>query len=268
MKYEAPLKPFIKWAGGKQALSNLLLSEFPTKFNRLYEPFVGGGSVFLSLRNGKSTISDQNHWLISTYRAIRQNWEIVAEHLNKLNNTKENFLKIRSIPPSSLDLFQKAAHFIYLNKTCFRGLFRVNKKGMFNVPYGDYDRRYFDPDNLNAVSRYLQSVEIRHGDFELSTFDVQIDDFIYFDPPYYKVGGYSDFNRYTENKFNETDHIRLAAFCRELDSRGITWALSNSDTPFIRHLFDGFKLCEVTNRREINLNSKNRKITELLIKNY
>lgn len=261
-------KPFVKWAGGKQALARHLVDHFPKDIARFYEPFVGGGSVFLSYCPSKSVICDHNRWLIDTYKAIRDDWETVAKILDVLPNTKDDYLRIRAIPPDSLGLAARAAHMIYLNKTCFRGLYRVNRKGQFNVPYGDYDRRYYDPDNLGSVSRLLQETEVRAGDFEPAVFDVSREDFVYFDPPYYKLGGYSDFNRYTEYQFRQQDHMRLASLCRELDEAGIRWAVSNSNTSFVRHLFDGFKFHEILARREINLNSKKRGISELLIKNY
>lgn len=261
-------KPFIKWAGGKQSLALLLSTEFPHDFERLYEPFVGGGSIFLSLCPHKAVIGDHNRWLIDTYRAIRDAWEKVAEILDSIPNTKEDYLRVRKVLPASIGLEQRAAHFIYLNKTCFRGLFRVNRKGEFNVPYGEYDRRYYDPDNLKAVSFALQQTEIRSGDFERTLFDVTPKDFVYLDPPYYKLSGYSDFNRYTEAQFRENDQLRLGALCRELDQKGVRWAVSNSDTEFVRHVFSGFNIKEISARREINLKSSKRDIIELLIKNY
>ena len=177
-------------------------------------------------------------------------------------------MKLRGMLPQTLPLFRRAAHLIYLNKTCFRGLFRVNRQGQFNVPYGQYDRRYYDPENLRAVSEALRGVELRRGDFELCLHDVTEKDFVYLDPPYHKLGGYSDFNRYTKDQFRENDHFRLAALCRELDLRSIRWAVSNSDTDLIRELFAGYHLTPIGNRREINLDSRNRNITELLITNY
>lgn len=268
MKFTFDAKPVLKWAGGKQALAETLIRYFPDSFSRYYEPFIGGASVLLTLQPRKVIVGDQNAWLLDTYLAIRTDHIRVARYLDSLVNTKEEYERIRRIPPDSLDLFQRAAHLTYLNKTCFRGLFRVNRKGQFNVPYGAYDRRYYDPENLAVVAGCLQDVEIRYGDFELSLADVTADDFIYMDPPYYKQGGYSDFDRYTKFKFRENDHFRLAAVCRELDERGIRWAVSNSDTPFVRSLFDGYSMHSIANRREINLDSGNRNITELLITNY
>jgi DNA adenine methylase len=260
--------PILKWAGGKQGIAARLVALFPSGFDRYFEPFVGGGSVLFSLRPRRAVVSDANGWLIDTYEAIREDYAGVASVLDELENTKEEYLRIRAVLPHTLPLVHRAAHLIYLNKTCFRGLFRVNRQGQFNVPYGQYDRRYYDPANLKAVAEALKAVELRRGDFELCLHDVSDTDFVYMDPPYYKLGGYSDFDRYTRDKFRRNDHIRLAAFCRELDLIGVRWAVSNSDTPLVRELFDGYRFTTVDNRREINLNSRKRGIVELFITNY
>lgn len=260
--------PMLKWAGGKQAIAHRLVRFFPAEFDRYFEPFVGGGSVLFELRPDKAVIGDANDWLLDTYEAVREDQEQVARMLDGLPNTKDDYMKIRRILPGTLPLFERAAHLIYLNKTCFRGLFRVNRQGQFNVPYGQYSRRYYDPANLRAVADVLRSVEIRRGDFELCLHDVSARDFVYMDPPYFKLGGYSDFNRYTKDQFRANDHFRLAALCRELDSCGVRWAVSNSNTDFIRRLFEGYTFSVVDNRREINLNAQNRNVTELLITNY
>ncbi len=260
--------PILKWAGGKQGIASRLVEYFPSNFDRYFEPFLGGGSVLFTLRSRSSVAGDANEWLIDTYEAIREDPSQVAQVLESLKNTKEEYLKIRKIIPRTLPRFQRAAHLIYLNKTCFRGLFRVNQRGQFNVPYGQYDRRYYDPANLEKVSEILETVELRRGDFELCLHDATDEDFVYMDPPYYKLGGYSDFNRYTKDQFRENDHFRLSALCRELDSRGVRWAVSNSDTDLIHDLFEGYHMNILSNRREINLDSQNRHITELLITNY
>jgi DNA adenine methylase len=260
--------PILKWAGGKQILAPRLVARFPRQFERYYEPFVGGASVLLALYPSRAVIGDLNDWLLDTYEAVRDDWARISRYLDKMVNTREEYLRLRKINPASLDLYARAAHLIYLNKTCFRGLFRVNRNGQFNVPYGEYDRRYYDPENLSAVAHALENVAIRHADFELCLQDVSPGDFVYMDPPYYKLGGYSDFNRYTPGQFRANDHVRLAAVCRELDMRGVRWAVSNSDTEFIRKLFDGYRIDQLENRREINLNSQDRDISELLIMNY
>ena len=217
----------------------------------------------------RAVISDVNGWLIDTYKAVRDDWQRVAGILDTMPNEKSFFLELRSKHSSDYESdFERAAAFIYLNKTCFRGLFRVNKLGYFNVPYGEYERRYYDPSNLKGVSKLLKKVDIFTGDFELCLSNVGPEDFVYFDPPYYKLGGYSDFNRYTPDQFKEPEHFRLAALCRELDQRGIRWAVSNSDTPFTRELFNGYPSVQVSARREINLNSGDRNINELLFTNY
>ena len=261
-------RPLVKWAGGKQALAPELVARFPSKMGRYFEPFVGGASVFLELHPKRAVISDGNRWLIDTYTAVRDSAGEVARLLETMPNTKEHFLKIRGTSPDKLSLPKRAAHFIYLNKTCFRGLYRVNRAGRFNVPYGAYDRRYFDDDNLRAFANRLAEVDLRCGDFEYGLAGAEAGDFCYFDPPYYKLGGFSDFNRYTPLQFREKDHFRLAAVCRELDARGVVWAMSNSDTPLIRGLYRGFSLTVLSARREINLKSAKRDITELFISNY
>lgn len=261
-------KPFIKWAGGKQSVAHTLINFFQKSFERYYEPFLGGGSVFFALSPKSAILSDENKWLIDTYLALKSDWRKVADHLEKMVNTEEEFLKIRSIDPWTLSLFERAAQFIYLNKTCFRGLFRVNGKGGFNVPYGEYNRRYYDAENLEAVSFVLADVEIKSGDFEFGVDGITGGDFVYFDPPYYKLGGYSDFNRYTAKQFREKDQFRLAALCRELDAKEVTWAVSNSNTEFVNNLYSGFQIHHLSTRREINLDSQNRDVVELLITNY
>jgi DNA adenine methylase len=261
-------QPFIKWAGGKQALLSQIVSKLPKEVGRYVEPFVGGGAVFFALSHPTSTISDLNWWLIDSYQAIRDDWQAVAKELDRIPNSKEDFLRVRAVDPLSLSLPKRAAHFIYLNKTCFRGLFRVNKQGRFNVPYGAYDRRYYDPSVLAAAATALEKCEIKMGDFEAALLGLSSDDFVYLDPPYYKLGGFSDFNRYTSGQFREIDQLRLASVCNELDRNGVRWAHSNSDTPFIRSLYKRFRLVEVSARREINLNSQDRNVTELLILNY
>jgi DNA adenine methylase len=261
-------RPFIKWAGGKQATASQLVRFFPKDFVRYFEPFIGGGSVFLELQPETAVVSDQNAWLVDAYLTVRDDTEELANVLAGLPNTRADYLRIRDIDPKQINLVHRAAHFIYLNKTCFRGLFRVNRSGQFNVPYGAYDRRYFDPENLQAVGERLGGCEIRRGDFEFGLDGMKPGDFAYLDPPYYKLGGYSDFNRYTPDQFREKDHVRLAAVCRELDHRGVRWALTNSDTELVKALFRGFHIHRVSARREINLTASKRDIVELLVTNY
>ncbi|MCA8979198.1 MAG: Dam family site-specific DNA-(adenine-N6)-methyltransferase [Planctomycetes bacterium] len=265
MPIHAPPKPVVKWAGGKQALLPQLLEHFPARFETYHEPFLGGASVALAVGAKRARLSDANAWLIDTYRAIRDDWRAVAAVLEELPNTKEEFLAIRAQPHAHLPLAKRAAHFVYLNKTCFRGLFRVNRAGRFNVPYGAYHRRYYDPANWEAVSRALQGAELCCADYAQALSVAQAGDFVYLDPPYWKLGGYADFNRYTPGQFRAEDHVRLAESCRDLAARGVRWALSNSDTEEVRELYRGFRVVEVAARREINLNAGSRDVRELLI---
>lgn len=261
-------EPIVKWAGGKQIIARMLVDHFPTGYRRYYDPFVGGCSVALESGSKEGVLNDQNAWLIETYRAIRDDWRRVAEILDTMWNTEEEFYRIRKVAPQTVDEFTRAAMLLYLNKTCFRGLFRVNKSNQFNVPYGKYDRRYYDPANLAAFAEFIGNFDLRVGDFELALADVRAEDFVYLDPPYHRIGRYSDFNRYTSGKFKEIDHLRLRNVCVELDRRGIRWLQSNSSTKYIRELYRDFRVSEITNRREINLNSKRRDIKELVIRNF
>jgi DNA adenine methylase len=258
-------KPFLKWAGGKQALLESLRPHFPATCRRYFEPFLGGGSVLFGLAPEHAVVGDRNDWLLDTYEAIRDDWSAVTRLLDELPNTKDDYLRIRAVDPVSLSPAARAAHFIYLNKTGFRGLFRVNRSGRFNVPYGAYDRRYYDPSNLAAVARRLETVSIRRGDFAEVIADAESGDFAYLDPPYAQLGGHADFNRYTDGPFGVQDHERLAAGCRSLADRGVGFALSNHDVPWIRDLYAGFSFVLLDARREINLRSKNRDIRELLV---
>lgn len=260
-------RPILKWAGGKQALAERLVRRFPSGFDRYFEPFVGGASVFLALDPERPVLCDRNRWLVETYEAVRDDAPRVAAVLAALPNTREDYLRIRAVDPRRLGAVRRAAHFVYLNKTGFRGLFRVNRQGRFNVPYGDYARRYFDPDNFLRFARRLGAAELRCGDFEQGLAGVTARDFVYLDPPYHKLGGYSDFDRYTDAPFREPDHERLAALCRELDRRGVPFVLSQSDTPFVRRLFAGFRVERIAARREIQLRAARRDQVELVISN-
>lgn len=260
-------RPLLKWAGGKQALAARLVETFPERFDRYFEPFVGGASVFLALQPHRAVLCDRNAWLVDTYRAVRDQPGEVARELRALDNTREDYLRIRALDPAALPPARRAAQLVYLNKTCFRGLFRVNRAGRFNVPYGAYARRYFDPGNLERFAERLVGVDLRCGDFEEGLDGITSRDFAYLDPPYHKLGGYSDFNRYTDAPFVEADHERLAAACRALDRRGVRFCVTQSDTALVRRLFAGFRVRRIAARREINLASGRRDILELLITN-
>jgi DNA adenine methylase len=261
-------RPFLKWAGGKQALAARLVETFPREFERYFEPFLGGGSVLLALRPGRAVAADGNAWLIDAWEAIRDAPDAVLAELGPLPNTREDFLRLRALDPWTLPPARRAALLVYLNKTAFRGLFRVNRAGRFNTPWGAYARRYADPDNLRALSQALRGVVFRRGDFEAGLAGIAERDFAYLDPPYWPQGGYADFARYTREPFRSHDHERLAACVRGLDARGVRFALTNSDTDAVRALYRGFEMTRIAARREINLSASRRGIDELLIRNY
>lgn len=276
---QVPLKaePFLKWAGGKGQLLRQYEAYFPEKFNNYLEPFVGGGAVFFHLyntgrlNNGKRIILiDSNDELINCYRVIKED---VGQLINLLNSSKfankeKIFYRIRAEEPT--DKIERAARTIYLNKTCFNGLYRVNSKGKFNVPFGRYKNPVIcNADNLRAVSMALKNVEILCDDFTACLEFAKKDDFVYFDPPYQPLNKTSSFTSYTKESFNEEHQKKLSELYCKLDNRGCKVMLSNSDTRFIAKLYAGFKIKRVLAKRAINCKASGRgEISELVILNY
>ncbi len=275
-------KPFVKWVGGKRQL----LKQFrlmglypPEKFNpntnAYFEPFVGGGAVFFDLLPQKAFLSDLNNELVITYNVIKNNVEDLIESLKKHKNTKEYFLKTRSKELRSLSDIEIASRFIYLNRTGFNGLYRVNKSGGFNVPFGDNKNPLIcDEENLRKVSFTLKNVSIVHEDYKNVLKKAKKGDFIYFDPPYYPVSKTASFTGYTANAFLEKEQIELRDTFYALHKRGCLLMLSNSDTPFIHKIYSELKdkkikVNIVEAGRAINSKGTGRgKITEVLITNY
>ena len=275
----APAKPFVKWIGGKRQLLSQFreLGLYPSGFDgaggRYFEPFVGGGAVFFDLQSKNATISDLNSELITAYSVIRDNVEPLIESLKKHIYDKDYFLKMRAMNPAEMSDVDIASRFIYLNRTCFNGMYRVNSKGQFNVPFGRYKNPIIcDEDNLRAVSRALQGVEILNADYKVTVSKAGVGDFIYFDPPYYPISSTSSFTSYTKDGFAEKEQIELRDTFAELSNRGCYVMLSNSDTVFIRDIYGGLKNVTITTAsagRSINSKGAGRgKITELVITNY
>ncbi len=289
-KIEEELKnkpqPFVKWVGGKRQL----LKQFkeldlyppddfnPTK-NTYYEPFVGGGAVFFDLRPQRAIISDLNLELITTYKVIKKDYKkLIAklkEHQRK--NSKEYFLKVRAQNLNRLSDVSIAARFIYLNRTCFNGLYRVNSKGGFNVPYGKYDNpRIVDEDNLRKISRQLKGVKILHQDYKKTIADAKKGDFVYFDPPYAPLSPTSSFTSYTKDGFGEQQQLELRDTFYKLHKKGCFVMLSNSNSDFINKIYGELKkkdkkikITKLGANRMINSNaSKRGKIKEVLVVNY
>lgn len=273
-------KPFVKWVGGKRQL----LAQFrrlnlypPEKFDietgRYFEPFVGGGAVFFDLLPESGYLSDLNKELVTTYNVIKNNVESLIVSLKKHKTDKEYFLKVRAQDPNKLEDLKVASRFIFLNRTCFNGMYRVNSKGGFNVPFGKYANPLIcDEDNLRKVSKALQNVEIRHQDYKEVLKKAKKGDFIYFDPPYYPVSKTASFTSYTAESFLDKEQTELRDTLLELNKRGCFVMLSNSDTPFINKIYSGFKGIRITKveaGRAINSNGSGRgKITEVLVTNY
>ncbi len=291
MKQEA--KPFIKWAGGKGQLIKDIDRKISSHTHTYIEPFVGGGAVLFHLLNHypnlqKIIINDINTDLINCYKVIKEDF---SNLIDILITWQEEYYKLLNTPKDKADyyyakrdLFNKrisnrriqSALFIFLNKTCFNGLYRVNRKNEFNVPIGSYKKPLIcDTENLEAVHYALQKVDILNGDFEGTLPYAEKETLFYFDPPYKPLSKTSNFNTYAQNGFNDSDQVRLAKFCKKIDRLGYNWILSNSDMKnqdpndnFFDDLFKDYHINRVWAKRSINANGNRRgQLTELLITN-
>ncbi len=263
---EVSIKPFLKWVGGKGQLLSELARYVPKKFNKYIEPFVGGGAFFFYLNPNKAVISDSNEELIATYKAVRDNVEEIIKILMMYKNEEDFFYKIRSIDPSILSGSERAARLIYLNKTCFNGLYRVNKKGQFNVPWGKKKSDFLNAEQLRDSSDFLKNVEIVHADYaETLRNYAEKGDFIFLDPPYYPVGKHSDFKRYTKEFFYHEDHIILKKEFERLVKMGCHVVLTNSDHPFILELFKDFQIKIIETKRLISSNPETRTGKDIIV---
>ena len=266
--------PIIKWVGGKRQLMFELLKNMPENYNRYFEPFIGGGALFFELQPNKAYISDMNKELINLYQVVRDNVDELIADLQKHDITKEYFMEIRNIDRTdeyeNWSDIQKASRFIYLNRTCFNGMYRVNSKGEFNVPFGHYKNpRILDENNLINCSNLLQRTEIKHADFSKILKKVKKDDFVYFDPPYVPLSETSSFTSYTKDGFDMDMQFKLRDVCDELDTMGVKFLLSNSDTKLVNELYENYNIKKVFASRQINANADGRgKITEVLVRNY
>ncbi len=263
-------RPFLKWAGGKSKLIEQYIPYFPKDFQTYYEPFLGGGAVFFYLRPKNAVITDINSDLINAYRCIRDNLEQLIPLLEKhqQRHSKEYYYQVRSHLATTE--VERAARLIYLNKTCFNGLYRENSKGVFNVPIGKYKNPTICNSNLlRSVAVILQSAQIEVRPFEAVVDYAKSDDFVYFDPPYYPLSPTSNFTAYSRYSFNEYEQIKLKSTFAELAERGVKVMLSNSDCPFIRELYSNFRIHEISAARAINSDAEKRgKITEVLVVSY
>ena len=270
--------PFLKWAGGKGQLLTQLDSYFPKKFNRYFEPFAGSAAVFFHLgkivSGLKATLIDTNEELINCFTVVRDQFEDLVPKLQSYQEQHGEtfYYKMRGNVPTELGSVERAARFIYLNKTCYNGLYRVNRKGIFNVPIGSYSNpKIFDEDNLRAASIALEKAKLIHGHFSAVLKQASDGDFVYFDPPYYtETNGFTGYAVSATGKagFGAFDHRMLLNCVEKLNERGCTVVISNSNTKFIRDLYENFTRDKVTARRFINCNGSGRQLVhELVITN-
>ncbi len=275
MKKNNLVVPFVKWAGGKRQLLPELIKRVP-KFTTYCEPFVGGGALFFYLQPKKAIINDFNKDLINTYITIQNDVESLIQHLSTYKNDSESYYKIRELDRTPLfhrmSATEKASRLIYLNKTCYNGLFRVNSMGEFNSPFGSYKSpNIVNEPTLRAIHNYFQNADVTFlsGDFEAAVKGLKKGTFVYFDPPYDPVSASSNFTGYTNLGFGKQEQRRLKEVCDELNAKGIKFLLSNSATDFILDLYKEYNIEKISAKRVINSNANNRgNVDEVLIRNY
>ena len=267
-------RPFLKWVGGKTQLLPQLSAKLPKKFGKYYEPFLGGGALFFHLYPAQACLSDINDTLISTYQVIRDQVDELIEDLAQHRYEKDYYYTLRAADrqPSFQDWtnVQKASRLIYLNKCCFNGLYRVNSRGEFNVPFGRYKSpNFLDQDNLRACQRSLQNTELQVRHFLEVESHVKPGDFVYFDPPYAPLSSTSNFTSYSRLGFDEQDQVLLRDLCQRLDEKGVYFMMSNSSAPLILDIYQPFRVKKVLASRAVNSRSSKRgKIHEVIVTNY
>lgn len=266
-------KPFVKWAGGKRQLINLLIDNLPAEYDTYIEPFIGGGALLFEVMPNKAVINDINEELINAYKVIRDNLTELIYSLKQHKNEESYYYKVRSLSPEYLSPVERASRFIYLNKTCFNGLYRENSKGQFNVPFGKYKNPVIvDEENLKLVSDYLNSadIEIYNTDYKEICKLAKEGDFVYLDPPYYPLTKTASFTKYNKHDFTEQDHLELREVFEELNKKGCYVMLSNSNTEFVKELYRGYNIWEIEASRFINCkgDKRGKAKVEILVKNY
>ena len=262
-----PAKPILKWAGGKTQMLGDLLPKVPSSYGRYIEPFLGGGAMFFALQPEQAVIADSTPELINLYRQVANHVDDVVCQLKKYENTQEMFYAVRGQDWTMLPEAEAAARTIFLNKTCFNGLYRVNKKGRFNVPFGKYKNpKICDEEGLKAASAALKKAEIVCGDYLLVLEHyAQPGDFVFLDPPYLPISEYSDFKRYTKEQFYEEDHVELAKMVKTLHERGCHVILTNSNHPLVHELYAPFTIDVIQTKRHISCNGSTRKGEDVIV---
>lgn len=272
------MEPFVKWAGGKRQLLDKIWERTPNKYETYYEPFIGGGAVLFHLKPAKAVINDTNEQLVNVYRQLQKDPRAVIRKIKSLDKAtcdQEYYLSMRveyneKIAENEFDA-DCAAYMIWINKHCFNGLYRVNGKGLFNVPWNKKTTgNSMDEANLMSIGYYLQNndIEIKCTDFEEVCKDITDKDFVYFDSPYIPVSETASFTDYTKDGFTYDDHVRLSELYKNLNDKGVKAMLSNHDVDLVYELYDGFKIEQIDVRRNINSNAKKRTGKEVIITNY
>ncbi len=243
---DGEVQPFLKWAGGKRWLVSKAAAFFPASFDKYFEPFVGGGAVFFALNPANSVLSDANKELIAAYRAVKSDWRAVLEGLqqHQQQHSRQYYYRIRNSRPS--EMYERAARFIYLNRTCWNGLYRVNRAGKFNVPVGTKTSVILEDDDFESIARRLSKARLLHGDFERVIDQAQENDFVYADPPYTVNHSDNGFIKYNDRLFRWQDQLRLHCAAVRARERGVKVIISNACHPSILELYrTGFTTLEV-----------------------
>lgn len=271
------LSPMLKWVGGKRQLLSEIVPMIDDKCSTYVEPFIGGGAVLFSMQPKKAIINDYNHELINVYKTVRDNLDELLELLkhHEANNSSDYYYEIRALDREAgfkkMSEVEKAARIIYLNKTCYNGLYRVNSSGQFNSPYGRYKKpNIVNEAVLRAISNYFNNndITILNGDYREAIKNLDRDSFIYLDPPYMPISTSSSFTGYTEGGFGYSSQIQLKEECDKLTRQGIRFVQSNSDCEVIRELYKDYKIKTVKAKRSINsVAVKRGEINEVLIYN-
>ena len=267
MTEEYKAKPILKWAGGKTQLLGELCAKVPSHYGKYIEPFFGGGALFFELEPKHAVLADSNPELINMYREVASNAEQVIAYLEQYENTSERFYEVRALDWEQLPPAEAAARMIFLNKTCFNGLYRVNKKGQFNVPFGRYKNpKICDRAAILAASRVLSHAEIICGDYlDVLEHHAAAGDLIFLDPPYLPISAYADFKRYTKEQFYEEDHVHLAEMVTRLYERGCYVILTNSNHPLVHELYAPYRIDIIQTKRHISCNGKSRKGEDVIV---
>ncbi|MDR2410241.1 MAG: DNA adenine methylase [Bacteroidales bacterium] len=277
MKKNSLVAPVVKWVGGKRQLIDELSPLMPKRIYSYCEPFVGGGALLFHIQPKVSVINDINSELINVYSVIRSNVDLLIDELKKHKNESAYFYKIRDWDRDrayyeTLTHIQKAARLIYLNKTCYNGLFRVNNAGEFNAPFGAYKNpNIINAPVLKAVSLYFNTSKISFFSKDYFSLLDDIDNkiFVYLDPPYDPISQTANFTGYSKNGFGKEEQVKLRDFCNELDKRGILFMLSNSSTDFIHNIYSAYNITHVKAKRAINsVATKRGDIDEVVVRNY